>query len=119
MALAGITSWDELAKRSGWSRSTVKDLGTERGDIDDRHLHAIAAVCDVDYAWFTVPDLGRAVADRDDQPAIRERVEALTNQMETVLQVLSIRAAGAAGSSAAPPGGSEGHVGEEGTGPTR
>ena len=78
MALAGISSWEELAERTPLSRSTLKDLGTERRRADETHLRVIAAACDVPYEWFTVPDLRHAlVRDDDEEPSIGERLEAL------------------------------------------
>jgi hypothetical protein len=86
MALADISSWDELAERTPLSRSTLKDLGTVRGRADETHLRVIAAACELPYAWFTVADLGRAVAREDDEPAVAERVEALERQVAALLR---------------------------------
>jgi transcriptional regulator with XRE-family HTH domain len=78
MALAGISSWEELAERTPLSRSTLKDLGTERRRAEETHLRVIAAACEVPYDWFTVPDLRRALVREDEEePSIGERLEAL------------------------------------------
>lgn len=76
MALAGITSWEQLEERTPFSRSLLKDLGTDRAEVTEKHLRPIAAALDVPYAWFTVPALGGAVAGAEDA-SIAERVEAL------------------------------------------
>jgi hypothetical protein len=89
MALADISSWDELARRVPLSRSTVKDLGTPRGRAEETHLRVIAAACDVPYAWFTVPDLRAAVARDDDEPSLAERVEALESRLDAITTRLS------------------------------
>jgi hypothetical protein len=86
MALADITSWEQLAERTPLSRSTLKDLGTVRGRADETHLRVIAAACGLPYAWFTVPDLGRAVAREDDEPTVDERIEALERQVAALLR---------------------------------
>jgi hypothetical protein len=86
MALAGITSWEQLAKRSKIGRSTVKDLGTPRGKDGEGNLRVIAVTCGVPYEWFTVPDLGAAVVRDDEDPALAERVEALERQMAALLR---------------------------------
>jgi hypothetical protein len=78
MALAGISSWEELAEHTPLSRSTLKDLGTERRRAEETHLRVIAAACDVPYEWFTVADLRHAIVrEDDDEPSIAERLEAL------------------------------------------
>jgi hypothetical protein len=79
MALAGIASWDELAERTPYSRSTIKDLGTIRGTVEETHLFHIARACDVPYEWFTVADLRRTV--EADQPTIGEHIEALRRRL--------------------------------------
>jgi transcriptional regulator with XRE-family HTH domain len=84
MALAGISSWEELAERTPLSRSTVKDLGTPRRRADETHLRVIAAACDVPYAWFTVADLRRAVAREEEEPSIAERLEALERAVQAL-----------------------------------
>lgn len=89
MALADISSWDELARRVPLSRSTVKDLGTPRGRAEETHLRVIAAACDVPYAWFTVPDLRAAVAREDEEPSLAERVEALEGRVDTLVKQIS------------------------------
>jgi hypothetical protein len=86
MALADISSWDDLAARTPLSRSTLKDLGTIRGRADERHLRVIAAACDLPYAWFTIDDIGRAISRDDDEPAVAERVEALERQVSALLR---------------------------------
>jgi hypothetical protein len=93
MALADIGSWEELAARTPLSRSTLKDLGTVRGRAEETHLRVIAAACDLPYAWFTVPDIGRAVTREDDDPTVAERIEAL----ERTVAALVRRAGGAPG----------------------
>lgn len=87
MALAGVTSWDDLAERTPFSRSLLKDLGTERGRVEEQHLRPIAAACGVPYAWFTVPDLAQVVADSEDA-TLGERVEALERQSAATRQRL-------------------------------
>jgi lambda repressor-like predicted transcriptional regulator len=77
MHLAGIRSLDELAARTELSRSTLKDIGTVRARARETHLRVIAAACDLPYAWFTIPDIGRAVSREDEEPAVAERLEAL------------------------------------------
>lgn len=89
MALADISSWEELARRVPLSRSTVKDLGTRRGRAEETHLRVIAAACDVPYAWFTVPDLRAAVAREDDEPSLAERVEALEGRVDAITKQIS------------------------------
>lgn len=89
MALADISSWEELARRVPLSRSTVKDLGTPRGRAEETHLRVIAAACDVPYAWFTVPDLRAAAAREDDEPSLAERVEALEGRVDAITTRLS------------------------------
>jgi hypothetical protein len=89
MALADISSWDELARRVPLSRSTVKDLGTPRGRAEETHLRVIAAACDVPYAWFTVPDLRAAVARDDDEPSLAERVEAVERRIDALTKSIS------------------------------
>jgi hypothetical protein len=81
MALADISSWDELADRTPLSRSTLKDLGTVRGRATEAHLRVIAAACDLPYAWFTVADLGAAIADDAEHPSLTERLEAVERQL--------------------------------------
>jgi hypothetical protein len=81
MALADISSWDELAARTPLSRSTLKDLGTVRGRATETHLRVIAAACDLPYAWFTTPDLGAAIADESEHPSLAERLEAVERQL--------------------------------------
>ena len=90
MALAGITSWEDLADRTPFSRSLLKDLGTERGEAGERHLRSIAAACSVPYAWFTVPDLKDAVASGEDA-TLSERMEALERRVDA--QITELRAA--------------------------
>jgi hypothetical protein len=80
MALADISSWDELAERTPLSRSTLKDLGTVRGRATETHLRVIAAACDLPYAWFTIPDLAAAITD-DTDPSLAERLEAVERQL--------------------------------------
>jgi hypothetical protein len=81
MALAGITSWEQLAEATPFSRSLLKDLGTERADATESHLRSIAAACRVPYAWFTVPTLTDAVAGAEDS-TLSERVEALERRLD-------------------------------------
>lgn len=100
MALADISSWDQLAEKTGMSRSTVKDLGTVRGRANEGHLRVIAAACDLPYPWFTVPDVGRAIAREDDEPALVERVEALEQTVATLVRLAGTDAV----STPAPPG---------------
>lgn len=73
MALADVGSWEELAARTGFSRSTLKDLGTERGTAEEKHLRVIAAATSVPYAWFTVPNLAVVAAGRGRRDARRAR----------------------------------------------
>jgi hypothetical protein len=86
MALAGVTSWEQLADQADLSRSTVAGLGTPRGKNREGHIRAIGAACGVPYEWFTVPDLGAAVVRDDDDVTLVERVEALELQMAAVLR---------------------------------
>jgi hypothetical protein len=86
MALADVGSWDELAARTPLSRSTLKDLGTVRGRAEETHLRVIAAACGLPYAWFTVPDLGRAVSREDEVPAVAERLEALERTVAALVR---------------------------------
>lgn len=90
MALAEISSWEALAEVTPFSRSLLKDLGTERADVGEHHLRSIAAACQVPYAWFTVPDLKDAVASGEDA-TLSERVEALERRVEA--QLTELRAA--------------------------
>ena len=92
MALADISSWDELAERTPLSRSTLKDLGTVRGRATEAHLRVIAAACDLPYAWFTVPDLGAAIADDAEHPSLTERLEAVERQLLALTRREPIRA---------------------------
>lgn len=62
MALAGLESWEALAAATGYSRTTLKELGTERKSAQRRHLIAIATACDVPLEWFSVPSIAAAVA---------------------------------------------------------
>lgn len=62
MAIAGLESWEALAAATGYSRTTLKDLGTDRKQAKRRHLIAIAAACDVPIEWFTVSSIPAAVA---------------------------------------------------------
>jgi hypothetical protein len=84
MALADIRSYDALADRLDYSRSTIKDLGTKRGKATEAHLRVIARACGVPYAWFTVPDLRQVVAGAGEDPSLAERVEALEGRMRAV-----------------------------------
>jgi hypothetical protein len=86
MALADIGSWEKLAARTPLSRSTLKDLGTVRGRAEETHLRVIAAACALPYSWFTVADLGRAVARDDEDPALVERIEALENTVAALVR---------------------------------
>jgi hypothetical protein len=86
MALADIGSWEELASRTPLSRSTLKDLGTVRGRAEETHLRVIAAACDLPYAWFTVPDIGKAVTREDEDPAMAERIEALERTVSALVR---------------------------------
>jgi hypothetical protein len=86
MALADIGSWEELAERTPLSRSTLKDLGTPRGRAEETHLRVIAAACRLPYAWFTVPDIGRAVTREDEDPAVGERIEALERTVAALVR---------------------------------
>jgi hypothetical protein len=86
MALAGFTSWEQLADHTPLSRSTVKDLGTSRGHAGEAHLRVIAAACDLPYAWFTIPDIGAAIDRENDDASIGERVEALERQVAALLR---------------------------------
>jgi hypothetical protein len=86
MALADISSWEELAERTPMSRSTLKDLGTVRGRAEETHLRVIAAACGLPYAWFTVGDLGRAVSREDEEPTVAERLEALERQVAALVR---------------------------------
>lgn len=79
MALADVSSWEDLADRTGFSRSLLKDLGTERGTAEEKHLRVIAAATGVPYSWFTVPDLAVVAAGAEDA-TLAERVEALERQ---------------------------------------
>ena len=85
MALAGFTSWDQLADHTDLSRSTVKDLGTNRGRAKEHHLRVIAAACGLPYEWFTIPDIAATIPRENGDASLPERVEALENQMRTVL----------------------------------
>jgi len=71
-----LGTWAKLAKATKISTSTLTGFGT-RGRADEKHLRVIAEACKVPYAWFTVPDLGRAVSREDEEPSLVERVEAL------------------------------------------
>jgi transcriptional regulator with XRE-family HTH domain len=86
MALAGFTSWDQLAENTDLSRSTVKDLGTSRGRARESHLRVIAAACGLPYAWFTVPDIGAAIAREDEDASVLERLEAVERQVAALLR---------------------------------
>jgi hypothetical protein len=100
MALSDIGSWEQLAERTPLSRSTLKDLGTVRGRADETHLRVIAAACELPYAWFTIADIGGAVARDDEDPAVNERLEALESQTE-VLRRRVAELEGGGGASAA------------------
>ena len=86
MALADIGSWEKLAERTPLSRSTLKDLGTVRGRAEETHLRVIAAACALPYSWFTVADIGRAVARDDEDPALVERIEAVEQQVAALVR---------------------------------
>lgn len=92
MELAGFTSWEQLATATPFSRSTLKDLGTPRGAVDEKHLRPIAAACNVPYAWFTVPDLAAAVRGADEEPTIAERMEAVESQLAALRRQLGTAA---------------------------
>jgi hypothetical protein len=81
MALGGVGSWEALAERTPMSRSTLKNLGTPRAHADESHLRVIAAACGLPYPWFTIADIGRAVAREDEDPSVAERLEALEGQV--------------------------------------
>lgn len=87
MALAGVGSWEDLADRTPFSRSLLKDLGTERAEVGEQHLRPIAAACGVPYAWFTIPDLKAAVASGEDE-TLAEHVEALERRVAVSLTEL-------------------------------
>lgn len=90
MALDGVSSWEDLADKTPFSRSLLKDLGTERARVEEKHLRSIAAACGVPYAWFTVPELAQALDGAEDA-TLGERVEALERRVEA--QVTELRAA--------------------------
>jgi hypothetical protein len=87
MALAGYTSWDQLADNTELSRSTVKDLGTSRGRAKESHLRVIAAACGMPYEWFTIPDIAAAIQRENDDASVLERVEALEAKVETLMRL--------------------------------
>lgn len=85
--LAGLTSHEQLAEATGWSRTTVKDFATDRRPMTSRHIDVIARACGVPRAWFTVPNLQaalRAALDADSDPSLHERVEALEQRLQAV-----------------------------------
>lgn len=61
MILAGASSWERLAELTGYSRTTVKDLGTPRKVAEHKHVVNVAAALGVAYEWFTVPSIQEAV----------------------------------------------------------
>ena len=111
----GLTQPD-LAAQLDVSVSTLSRWERGEAEVPDRIFLTVGDLCDVP-RWFMEHGFNPSAA--QEEPALAEDVEALQRQMDTVLQVLAIRVAGAAVTAAAPPRGSEGHVGEEGTGPTR
>ncbi|HEY4096548.1 MAG TPA: hypothetical protein VGM33_13600 [Baekduia sp.] len=99
MALAGYSSWEQLADRTELSRSTVKDLGTSRGHAKEAHLRVIAAACDLPYEWFTIPDIAVAIQREEDEVSVDERIEALESQVAAL-----VRRDRAPGGAPTPPG---------------
>lgn len=61
MKLTGVRSWDKLAELTGYSRTTVKDLGTTRKKAEHKHVVNVASACKVPYEWFTIPSIQEAV----------------------------------------------------------
>lgn len=92
MALAGVGSWEQLAARTPYSRSLLKDLGTTRATAEESHLRVLAAACELPYAWFTVPDIGAALAGAEDA-TLSERVEALERRHRAEVDELRLQMA--------------------------
>jgi hypothetical protein len=84
MWLAGFESLKELAEKLSFDLSTLKAFGTPRGTAKESHLREIARVCDVSYAWFTIPDLFGIVAGYADEASLTERVEALEGRVDAL-----------------------------------
>ena len=91
MALTDVTSWEQLAAKTGFSRSLLKDAGTARGVLEERHLRVIAAKLEIPYAWFTVADVFEAISREEDEPSTPERLEALELQMRALTTRLTAR----------------------------
>jgi hypothetical protein len=80
-----LGTWAKRAKATNISTSTLTGFGT-RGRADEKHLRVIAEACNVPYAWFTVPDLARAVSREDEEPSLVERVEALEHTVAALVR---------------------------------
>lgn len=85
MGLKGISSWEKLASETGYSRATLKDLGTTRAEFTQRHVDVITLKLRIP-GWFSVPDVIAAVAAAEDEPALPERVEALESKMAALVK---------------------------------
>ena len=83
MWLAGYESLEELVVPLSFGITTLKELGGKR-TADEDHLREIARVCEVSYAWFTIPDLLGIVAGYADEASLTERVEALEGRVDAL-----------------------------------